>query len=228
MKHVATKAIILRRLNFEEADRILTVITPEHGKISLFAKGARRNKSRLAGGLELFSVSDIVYIDGKSELKTVVSTRLDRHFRHVVSAGVATTMLGYEFVKLVDLNTQDSCDASFYFLLEHALEALDHGENLELIKTWFYLQILRLSGRGVNVTVQATGAAFAEDAQYAFDVENMGFIVRDGGPFLPKHIKFLRLLGKVSTPSHILRIENADVLARDVVSLLELSARAEV
>jgi len=228
MKHVTTKAIILRRLNFEEADRILTVITPEHGKVSLFAKGARKHKSRLAGGLELFSVSDIVYIDGKSDLKTIVSTRLDRFFKNVVSSGVQTTMLGYEFLKLVDLNTQDSCDADFYFLIEHALQALDDGEDITLIKAWFYTQILRLSGRGVNVAEQISGAPFTEGATYAFDIDNMGFIEKTGAPFLPKHIKFLRLLGKVSTPAHILRIENADALARDVVSMLELSVQAEV
>lgn len=228
MKHVTTKAIILKRLDFEEADRILTAITPEHGKVSLFAKGARRAKSRLAGGLELFSVSDVVYIDGKSDLRTIVSARLDRHFRAVVSAGVNTTMLGYEFLKLVDLNTQDSCDASFYFLLEHALDALDKGEDITLIKAWFYLQILRLSGRGVNVTTQVSGAAFSEGSQYVFDIENMGFSEHEGSPFLPKHIKFLRLLGKVSTPSHILRIEDADKLAGDVVGLLEMSLKSEV
>ena len=228
MKHISTKAIILRRLNFEEADRILTVITPEHGKVSLFAKGARRDKSKLAGGLELFSVSDIVYIDGKSELKTVVSARLDRHFRHVVSAGVDVTMLGYEFVKLIDLNTQESCDSTFYFLLEHALEALDRGDNLELIKAWFYLQILRLSGRGVNVAAQVSGAAFSEDAHYTFDFDDMGFSENAQGNYLPKHIKFLRLLAKVSVPSHILRIENANELACDVVGLLEMSVRSEV
>lgn len=228
MKQITTKAIILRRVNFEEADRILTVITPEHGKVSVFAKGARRHKSRLAGGLELFSVSDIVFIDGKSDLKTVVSARLDRHFRRLVSGGVETTMLGYEFVKLIDVNTQESCDSGFYFLLEHALEALDSGEATELVKSWFYLQILRLSGRGINVTQQVSGEDFREKESYVFDYDSMGFATHEHGPFLPKHIKFLRLLGKVSTPSHILRIEDADKLAGDVVGLLEMSLKSEV
>ncbi len=227
VKSIATKAIILRRLNFEEADRILTVITPEHGKVSLFARGARRSKSKLAGGLELFSISDIVYIDGKSELKTIISARLDRHFRHVVSAGVDITMLGYDFLKLVDQHTQDSCDASFYYLLEHGLAALDAGENVELVKAWFFVQILRLSGRSISVVAQANGDPFLEDALYVFDYDNMGFLVHENGLFSPRHIKFLRLLAKVSTPSHILRVENADVLAHELVAMVENAVKME-
>ena len=69
MNNSTTQAIILKRINFGEADRILTAITPEYGKISILAKGVRRSKSKLAGGLELFSVTDIGFINGKSNLK---------------------------------------------------------------------------------------------------------------------------------------------------------------
>lgn len=48
-----TQAIILRRTNYGESDRILGLITP-HGKLSVLARGARKEKSRLAGGIELF------------------------------------------------------------------------------------------------------------------------------------------------------------------------------
>ena len=44
-----TKCIILRRTNYGEADRILTVLTPEHGQLSVMARGVRKEKSRLAG-----------------------------------------------------------------------------------------------------------------------------------------------------------------------------------
>jgi len=53
MKITKTKAIVLRRTNYGEADRIIQFITPV-GKISAIAKGVRREKSRLAGGIELF------------------------------------------------------------------------------------------------------------------------------------------------------------------------------
>ena len=53
-----TQAIVLRRTNYGEADRILKVITPQ-GQRSIMAKGVRREKSKLAGGIELFAISDM-------------------------------------------------------------------------------------------------------------------------------------------------------------------------
>ena len=54
-----TQAIVLRRTNFGEADRILTLLTPL-GQRGAMARGVRREKSKLAGGIELFGVSDVV------------------------------------------------------------------------------------------------------------------------------------------------------------------------
>ena len=50
-----TEAIVLKRRDFGEADRLLTVFTPEHGKLVLLAKGVRKTKSRKAGHVELFT-----------------------------------------------------------------------------------------------------------------------------------------------------------------------------
>lgn len=66
MKTISTQAIVLKRSNYREADRILRVITPDRGKISLIAKAVRKPKSKLAGGIELFSVNEISYIEGKA------------------------------------------------------------------------------------------------------------------------------------------------------------------
>ena len=50
-----TEGIGLRRSDFGESDRLLTVLTPERGKIRLIAKGARKPSSRKSGHVELFS-----------------------------------------------------------------------------------------------------------------------------------------------------------------------------
>ncbi|MCA9348456.1 DNA repair protein RecO, partial [Candidatus Saccharibacteria bacterium] len=64
-RFLTTRAIILRRINYGEADRILTMLTSDFGKIRLIAKGVRKQKSRMAGGLELFGVSEINFIKGR-------------------------------------------------------------------------------------------------------------------------------------------------------------------
>ena len=65
MDRINTQAIVLRRTDFGEADRIINFLTPDRGKISGLARGVRKQKSKLAGGIELFSVSDITYLVGR-------------------------------------------------------------------------------------------------------------------------------------------------------------------
>jgi DNA repair protein RecO (recombination protein O) len=54
-KHFQTKGIIIRKVDLNEADRIVTVLTEDNGKIDCIAKGARRIKSRFCGRLDLFN-----------------------------------------------------------------------------------------------------------------------------------------------------------------------------
>ncbi|MFQ5886561.1 MAG: DNA repair protein RecO, partial [Anaerolineae bacterium] len=60
------EAIVLRRMNLGEADRLLTLYTPEWGKIRVVAKGVRKPTSRKAGHLELFTHSRLLIAKGRS------------------------------------------------------------------------------------------------------------------------------------------------------------------
>lgn len=62
------EGIVLRRVDYAEADRILTVLTREHGKVGVIARGARRAGSRLAGRTDLFSRSRMQLATGRGEL----------------------------------------------------------------------------------------------------------------------------------------------------------------
>lgn len=58
---VHTQVIILRVIDYQESSRILTVLSAEHGKIALIAKGAKKPKNKLAGILEVGAILDVVY-----------------------------------------------------------------------------------------------------------------------------------------------------------------------
>ncbi|MCB9450115.1 MAG: DNA repair protein RecO [Anaerolineaceae bacterium] len=60
-----TQAIILKRRDFGEADRLLTILTPEHGKLSVIAKGARKPTSHKSGHVELFTQVDMLIQRGR-------------------------------------------------------------------------------------------------------------------------------------------------------------------
>ena len=68
---IKTDAIVLRSIRYAEADRILHVYTPERGRVSAIAKGARRAKSRFGARLEPFMQVQLLLREGRSELLTV-------------------------------------------------------------------------------------------------------------------------------------------------------------
>jgi len=61
-----TEAIVLKRINLGEADRLLTLYTPDLGKLRALAKGVRRPKSRLGGHVELLTHSLLMLARGKN------------------------------------------------------------------------------------------------------------------------------------------------------------------
>lgn len=61
----STKAIILNRMPFREADEKVVLYTEDYGKIDLVAKGAKKNKSKLAGHIEPLNFVNLMIIKGK-------------------------------------------------------------------------------------------------------------------------------------------------------------------
>ena len=68
-----TDAIVLRSIRYGEADRILHLYTPDYGRVSAIAKGARRARSRFGARLEPFFHVRAVLHEGRSELLTVTA-----------------------------------------------------------------------------------------------------------------------------------------------------------
>ena len=76
------EAIVLRRVDFGEADRVLVLLTRERGKIPVVAKGVRRMSSRMAGHLELFTQSELMLAKG-ANLDVVTQAETRNPFRAV-------------------------------------------------------------------------------------------------------------------------------------------------
>jgi DNA repair protein RecO len=56
-----TQVIILKSVDYQESSKIITVLSKEHGKIALMARGVKKPKSKLAGSIELGNILDVVY-----------------------------------------------------------------------------------------------------------------------------------------------------------------------
>jgi DNA repair protein RecO (recombination protein O) len=194
MKQLVSQAIILSRTDYGEADRILTLLTPDYGKLSLLAKGVRRVKSKLAGGIELFSVSEITFIQGRGAVGTLVSTRLGKHYESIVK-DLERTMLGYDLIKQLNKATEDEPEEAYFVLLRDSFEALnDPAVALATIRFWFAVQLQRLGGHTPNLQADSEGHKLTPEQQYDFSLEHMAFSPAPGrGRYNASHIKFLRL-----------------------------------
>lgn len=219
MKHVVTTGIVLARTDFQEADRIITLLTSPHGKIRVMAKGVRRVKSKLAGGIELFSISDITYIPGRGDIDTLVSTRLQRHFGKIVK-DIDRTMLGYELLKRINAVTEEAVGKDFFDLISAGLESLDDKNiPLPIIELWFAMQLLKITGHAPNLRTTADGKHLSQDSHYNFDIDTMTFEQHANGTFSPNEIKVLRLAHRASLPQIIANVTGAETVAPAVLPL---------
>jgi DNA repair protein RecO (recombination protein O) len=227
MNQLSAKAVILSRTDYGEADRIITFLTSEQGKVRAMAKGVRKSKSKLAGGIELFSISDISYIKGRSELHTLVSTRLDKHFGNIVT-DIDRTMLGYEMLKILNRVLEDEGGPEYYDLLVNSLMILDTLTTpKDLAEASFLLHLMRLLGHLPNFTHDVKGADLEREGQFQFSIDDMAFFVSPAGQFTQNHIKLLRLLSH-NSPEMLLKVGDLKDYLADLIVLVRSMARQYV
>ncbi len=193
-KFIKTKAIVLKRTNFGEADRIIQFLTPQ-GQISVMAKGVRRAKSKLAGGLELFSVSDLVLIKGKNDFYRLTSARLDKYFEHIIK-DYDRMELAYFVLKEIYYLSRDIDDQSWWLILVQILRGLDVGLDPKLIKLWFIIQSREVAGEGLNLRSDVNGQDLKPDQNYNYDHQQQAFYQNKRGPINKNHIKIMRLMSE--------------------------------
>lgn len=194
MKRFQTKGIVLKRVNYGEADRIITFLTPDLGKIGVMAKAVRKPKSKLAGGIELFSVSDLTVLEGKGELNLLISARTDKIFRHIVR-DYDVVQVGYKALEITQKGTEDQVSKEYFELLVDTFSLLD-GQKLSpiVIQGWFYLQFLSLQGHAPHLTHDQAGAKLDQDKTYRFEVNEGAFFEDAKGNFDADAIKAWRVL----------------------------------
>ncbi len=140
-----TEGIVIRRRDQGEADRVLTLCTPQ-GKIEVIAKGVRKVRSRKAGHVELFSRSSFVVArvphswDIVSQAETVEPHAL---LREDLTRGAYARYV----VELLDrFFAQDEGGPALFDLLDHTLTWLCQERDLDLVARFYEQCLLGLAG----------------------------------------------------------------------------------
>lgn len=140
-----TEAIVLKRRDQGEADRVLTVFTPGAGKQQLLAKGVRKITSRKAGHVELFTHSQLLVAKGSTW--DIVTQAETIHAFRPLREDLLRTSYAYYVAELVDRFTQEGDENRALFdLLLATLGRLGEAKDLRLLARFFELRLLGLVG----------------------------------------------------------------------------------
>ena len=140
-----TPAVILKRTDLGEADRIVTFFSRDVGKIRAVAKGVRRTTSRSAGHLEPFTLSDVLFAVGR-ELDVISQADTLEAFREV-REDVELTTHAYYLAEVVDLLTEDRLENREVFdTLVEGLRSLRSTSEPKLVLIVFHLKLLEALG----------------------------------------------------------------------------------
>lgn len=148
MPSYRAEAIVLRTHKLGEADRIITLLTRERGKVRAVAKGVRRTKSKFGARLEPFSRVDLLVFEGKS-LDIITQAESLNAYGQDLALDYSLWTAGQTMLETADrLTPEDSISAeSQYLLLVGALRTLVSGEHAaNLVLDAFLLRALSMAG----------------------------------------------------------------------------------
>lgn len=141
------EAIVLRRQNIGEADRILTLFTKNHGKIKAIAKGVRKVQSKKSPHLDLLILSQIFFAKAR-EIDIILEAQSVEVYDGLKKS-LAKMKAGLYFAELVDVLSAERQEHQEVFnLLREALRSIStsHESKVPLISRSFELKLLSLLG----------------------------------------------------------------------------------
>lgn len=161
------QGIVLRSYPFGESDRVVIILSPNHGKLRTVAKGVRKTKSRFGGRLEPLTHVDLVLYEGRN-LDTITQVSVIEAFPHVrmdlERVGIAGAMLN-----AVDAVAQENESAHRLFLLLHrGFRVLDSGPADPGLLTAFYLKLAALVGIAPSLGDCASCGGLVDVERFSF------------------------------------------------------------
>lgn len=211
---ITTQAIILRRINHGESDRVVTLLTSDAGRLSAYAKGVRKQKSKLAGGLELCMLSDISFVPSKrtTGLATITSTRMREYYGEIVK-DYDVLQETFTLLRFVDKASEYEEDTTKLFQLTIELLRALNAKTVSnsAASLWFLQNLTSMLGQGIRLEKPTNTSVFEENARYIFDFEAMGFENSENGIILPADIKLLKLMLIAQTPQKLKNIVHLEV-----------------
>lgn len=145
MRSFKTEGIVIRRRNYNEADRIITVFSKRNGKISIKASGVRRITSRRSPHIELLNYSVFSLHQGKN-MPVLTEVESLENFS-LLKKDLKRVGLAYHVCELIDgLCAENQENPHVFNLLQNTLKKLSNEKDLSNLIYKFEIELLTLLG----------------------------------------------------------------------------------
>lgn len=186
--------VVLRTWKLGEADRIVVILTPDHGKVRAVAKGVRKTRSRFGARLEPLAHVSLQLYAGRGELDTVTQAEGIDQFR-AIREDLERFSRAAAMLETVDLLAMDrEPNPALYRMLVGALRTLADSP-APLVVPGFFLKLLALEG--FRPVVDECVDCGATSGLVAFDEESGGLLCREhrrGTAVTPEGVEVLQAI----------------------------------
>ena len=188
------RGVVLRTIRLGEADRIVTLVTEQHGKVRAVAKGVRRTTSKFGSRLEPLSHVALLGWQGRGDLDIINQVEvLDTH--RVVREDLDRMSAAMVMLEVVDQVAQERhSNPRLYEMLVGGIAALSE-RNSPMVAPAFLLKVLVLEGAAPVLDVCVSCGQEDASALVAFDLVEGGVLCRAcrrGRPLSPDGLVLLR------------------------------------
>ncbi len=143
----SSEAIVLRRIDYREADRIVTFLTPDHGKVSGLARGVKRMRSRFGASLETLTYGKLIYFDRQGRnLISINHFDILKPFQQIREDLICSSSCQYIAELVMQFVPEKEAAAEVFSLFLETLEGMTGSEDPNAILRIFEIRLLTLIG----------------------------------------------------------------------------------
>ena len=162
-----TRGLVLREVRYKEADRILTVLTEDMGKMTVKARGALRKGSKIAAATQFLVFSELTMLE-RNGFWTVSEGSTIEEFKGLRGDITALSLASYFAECIEALSDEGNPDPLLLQLILNCLFALSNDMYSQMhIKTAFEMRLMALAGYEPNLRVRCvrSGAAALQSSK---------------------------------------------------------------
>ena len=205
-RSLRVESVVLRHIDWGEADRLLTIFTRELGRVRAIAKGVRKPRSRKAGHLEPFTRSNLLLARGRDLFIITQAEAIETHAAlrdDLIRLGYAS----YIVELLTRFTYEEGENRALYRLLVDSLDRLNRGDDPAIAVHYYEIRLLDLVGFRPQLFSCARCENEIQPEDQFFSAVQGGCCVPTAGSASPKGSRSARRRSSTSATSSAVTIE---------------------